>query len=353
MACQQKTADGLLGLVNLLRGAGLHDHIIGLRLRLIDPGAPRLIGNEDHVVIVLSARVSPTLAHDTDDFERRVPDDQLQPQGIGHLREKMLVRLVAYHHQRSQIAVFHIGEVAALGNAPMVNQRHLLAGRKHIDLLVGLAIAHRDRVPNDGHYSAYRRQLPHGGQIVFGDLARRSAAGRRLAAHIENGCSHGAHLLDHFAPCALAYGQHDDHRGHADHDAQQGQAGAHPVHAHAAPGTACSFGNLSHPGYCRRCGVALRGQWRNLCAALNAIGSTVIDDTSIADFDDTPCLSRNFAVMRDHDDGVSRIGQLTQQSHHLGAAMRVKRPGRFVGQNDVAAIHQRPRNGHTLLLTAR
>ena len=57
--------------------------------------------------------------------------------------------------------------------------------------------------------------------------------------------------------------------------------------------------------------------------------------------------------MRNHNDGVSRIGQLAQQSHHLGAAMRVKRPGGFVGQNDVAAIHQRPRNGHALLLTAR
>src|SRR5688500_10572246 len=56
--------------------------------------------------------------------------------------------------------------------------------------------------------------------------------------------------------------------------------------------------------------------------------------------------------MGDDDDGVAFGGQLVQQRHHLAAALRVERAGRLVGEDDLAAVHERARDGHALLLAA-
>jgi len=45
-------------------------------------------------------------------------------------------------------------------------------------------------------------------------------------------------------------------------------------------------------------------------------------------------------------------GQFLQQGQHFDATLRVQRAGRLVGEDNLAAIHQGPRDGHTLLLTA-
>ena len=57
-------------------------------------------------------------------------------------------------------------------------------------------------------------------------------------------------------------------------------------------------------------------------------------------------------VVRHHDDGVALGVQLQQNLDHLGAALRVERAGRLVGQQHVAAVHEGARNAHALLLPA-
>src|SRR2546427_8887004 len=49
-------------------------------------------------------------------------------------------------------------------------------------------------------------------------------------------------------------------------------------------------------------------------------------------------LGGHSAVVGDEDDGVARVGQLAQQGHDLGAAVRVQRARGFVGQDDLAAV---------------
>lgn len=76
-------------------------------------------------------------------------------------------------------------------------------------------------------------------------------------------------------------------------------------------------------------------------------------DRAFADPDDTIGAGRNIGVMGDQDDGVALARQIGQQLHHLPPAFGVQRTGGFIGEDHRAAIHQRPRDGNTLLLTTR
>ena len=44
--------------------------------------------------------------------------------------------------------------------------------------------------------------------------------------------------------------------------------------------------------------------------------------------------------------------QALEQSHDFDAGLRIEIPGRFVGQQNRRVVHQRPRHGHALPLTA-
>ena len=56
--------------------------------------------------------------------------------------------------------------------------------------------------------------------------------------------------------------------------------------------------------------------------------------------------------MRDHQDRSALGIQPAQNVHDFGFGARVKIARRFVSQNDLRVIDQRPRNGNALLLTA-
>jgi len=64
-------------------------------------------------------------------------------------------------------------------------------------------------------------------------------------------------------------------------------------------------------------------------------------------------VARHVHVVRDQDDGVAGRVQFFQDAQHFLARVRVQRAGRFVRQDDVAAVHQRARDTHALLLAAR
>ena len=57
-------------------------------------------------------------------------------------------------------------------------------------------------------------------------------------------------------------------------------------------------------------------------------------------------------VMGDQDDGVALGGQILQQRHDFRAALAVERAGGLVGEDDLAAVHQRAGDGNALLLSA-
>ncbi|MNT69580.1 hypothetical protein D3C72_2079080 [compost metagenome] len=78
----------------------------------------------------------------------------------------------------------------------------------------------------------------------------------------------------------------------------------------------------------------------------------VADNAPVADLDDATRLRRHTPVMCNQDDGVACIGQLAQQCHHFGTAVRIKSACGLVRQNDAATIHQCPGDGHALLLPA-
>jgi hypothetical protein len=49
---------------------------------------------------------------------------------------------------------------------------------------------------------------------------------------------------------------------------------------------------------------------------------------------------------------VALAGQFVEQRHDLGAAVAVEGAGGFVGEDDMAAVHQRAGDRHALLLAA-
>ncbi len=76
------------------------------------------------------------------------------------------------------------------------------------------------------------------------------------------------------------------------------------------------------------------------------------DDAAVADLDDALRLLGDLALVRDQHDGVAGCGELGEQLHDLGAAPAVERAGGLVGEDDAAAVHQRARDRHALLLAA-
>ena len=81
-------------------------------------------------------------------------------------------------------------------------------------------------------------------------------------------------------------------------------------------------------------------------------GDPVCHDQAVADFDDAIGGFGQFRGVGNDDDGMAVFIHLPQRRHHFLAALAVERAGGLVGEDDLAAIHQRARDRHTLLLTA-
>ena len=79
----------------------------------------------------------------------------------------------------------------------------------------------------------------------------------------------------------------------------------------------------------------------------------VAHDAAIANLDDAVGIGGHIGIVRHQNDGVAVSMQLFEDVHHLLATGLVQRAGGLVGQNHIAAIHQRAGNRHPLLLPAR
>jgi hypothetical protein len=78
--------------------------------------------------------------------------------------------------------------------------------------------------------------------------------------------------------------------------------------------------------------------------------AAIPDDDAVADFDDTVRLRRDLLVMSDDDHRMAERVELAQNPDDIAAALAVERAGRFVGENDLAAVHQCAGDAHALLL---
>src|SRR6185503_14966708 len=94
-------------------------------------------------------------------------------------------------------------------------------------------------------------------------------------------------------------------------------------------------------GLARPCGLSFLGR------------TWIADDPAVGDLDDAARLLRDFACVRDDDHRVAFGGELLQERHDLLAAPAVERAGGLVGEDDLAAVHERARYGNALLLPAR
>ena len=77
----------------------------------------------------------------------------------------------------------------------------------------------------------------------------------------------------------------------------------------------------------------------------------VADDLAVAHLDDALGAGGDVAVVGDQDHHVALAG-LVEQRHDFRAAVAVEGAGGFVGEDDMAAVHQRTGDRHPLLLAA-
>src|SRR5262249_60386097 len=64
-------------------------------------------------------------------------------------------------------------------------------------------------------------------------------------------------------------------------------------------------------------------------------------------------VARALRRVSDDNDGVAPAREILEERQHLGAALAVEGARGLVGQDDLATVHERPRNRHPLLLAAR
>ena len=78
--------------------------------------------------------------------------------------------------------------------------------------------------------------------------------------------------------------------------------------------------------------------------------AAIRNDDAILDLDDALGIAGHLHVVRDDDDGVALGMQFLEDLDDFLPAVAVQRTGGLVGQDDVAAVHQRARNRDALLL---
>ena len=79
----------------------------------------------------------------------------------------------------------------------------------------------------------------------------------------------------------------------------------------------------------------------------------IAHDLAVADLDHAVGMRRHLRRVGDHDDGVALPREVLEQRQDLGAARAVECAGGLVGEDDLAAVHERARDGDALLLAAR
>lgn len=74
---------------------------------------------------------------------------------------------------------------------------------------------------------------------------------------------------------------------------------------------------------------------------------------AVLEMKDTVGVAGDIWIVRHHDQGdaVFAIEPL-EDCHDLDAGSGVQGSGGFIGEDDAGVVHQRPRDGHALLLTS-
>lgn len=339
---------------------GGDDHVLGVaRAEQADAGSG--VGDGDAVVGILVAGAGAFLGEHADDLERHVLDEDVAADRVG-AAEQLLAHLVADHRDRGGGVFVALGEVAALGHRPVEDFREVGVVAADVGVVVDVPVAHHQLAAVHRHDLLHLGQGGDGGDVVAADDAHRRARVRRVAAEIDDVRAERAHLRHHLALAALADGEHDHHRGDADDDPEQGQRGAEPIDPHHPPGGAHrlqQFGAPGPRGFAAALGEAL-AEIVGLQVALDAgarvrralVVGAVADDLAVTHLDDALGAGGDVAVVGDQDHHVALAGQLVEQRHDFRAAVAVEGAGGFVGENDMAAVHQRAGDRYPLLLAA-
>ena len=82
-------------------------------------------------------------------------------------------------------------------------------------------------------------------------------------------------------------------------------------------------------------------------------GVSVVVDLPVGDVDRARGKRRHVGIVRHQDDGDPFGVELLEHPQDLDAGVRIEVAGRLVGQDQRGPVHQRPGDGHALLLSAR
>ncbi len=224
------------------------------------------------------------------------------------------------------------------------------------DLSIGREIAEQDRLVGlDARRHAVGVRLLRDGFGIGGHqgadaaLAAVAEAGARI--DVDRVGADRGDVLEHGLLRALAEGDHGDHRGDADDDAEHREEGAQLVRQHGAHRHAEGFGAAVEPFERSAPHRAGQAAARLAILASAARRSPMILPSLISMIRSAWAATRG--VVGHDDDRVALAVQLLEQRHEIGAAPRIERAGRLVGQDHLAAIHQSAGHADALLLAAR
>ena len=202
-----------------------------------------------------------------------------------------------------------------------------------------------------------RRSHQHGGHLVLdgpGVVLGQGGLGARALAYAAapeaaRGHHHdiGAQALDevvHPRLGSIAHGHHDDHRAHADDDAQCGEHAAQGVAFQRVQGIPQGVQELhaSSSGAGSSSSVPLGVQ--------GGEGGFVSHQEAVAELEQASGEAGDVRVMGHQHDGHAFAVELLEQGHHLDTSAGVQGAGGLVGHDDGRPVHHGPGYGHPLLL---
>src|SRR5690606_33024768 len=156
-------------------------------------------------------------------------------------------------------------------------------------------------------------------------------------------------ILQYLLLRSVAKRDDGDDRGDPDDYPEHGEESTEPMRRHRQQGHMARFLKAAEQPEKPPLPLAISGE---RCRRGRGFLSPVRNNLAVADLDDAIGLFGNRRLVRDEDDGVAVAVQLAEDLHYLPPARAVERAGRLVGENDLPAIHQRPRDGDALLLPA-
>ncbi len=316
-------------------------HGVGTRSGAAEHAAARGFERDhDDVVLVGSHRTLALLEQRPHDDERHVLDAHGLSERVRGAEE--LRRDARSEQGDLAAAAYLLGlEVPALVDLPAPRHEVLVVDALDGRGPVGVADDHLGHPPHGGRGGDDLRDLGLERPGV-GDRQPRLAAARRADAapaarpghHHEQVAAERTDLAVDLGLGAGADGDHGDHRGHSDDDAEHRQDAPHQVDAQGLQGNAEEFGE----GH-RQVVVGQR---------LALIG----DDLAIPETQHPARVARHFRFVRHDQDGDAGLVEFLEQLHDLHARGGVEGAGGLIGQQHDRRVYERAGDGDPLLLSA-